>query len=276
MGSNDLRSAPPARKSSTTSRRRSPSVLHHEEQPRGAGDRLYNVRMMTSFLPPWRDDSPIREAAWIARCVGDPETTPLSEADLAALASYVRPLEFERGAPVFRAGEASQGVWIVRSGMIELAAGAGRRKIVVQMLYPGSVDGDIQLILGMPLPYSARTLETTKCLFLTAESFETLLHQHPKVARRWLSSVAARVSRGQARVMGLLGRSLTEQTARLLLDEQHDGRVPLPQRTLASMLGVQRPSLNKVLKDLEDKGLIALGYGKIEIKNDKRLESLAH
>jgi CRP-like cAMP-binding protein len=231
---------------------------------------------MTAFLAKWREDSPIREAAWIARCVGDPTTTPLTEADLTALATYLRPLEFDRGAPVFRAGERPEGVWIVRSGMIELAAGAGRRKIVVQMLYPGSVDGDIQLILGMPLPYSARAIEASRCLFLTSESFEALLREHATVARRWLSSVAARVSRGQERLMGMLGRSLMEQTTRLLLDEQHHGRVPLPQRTIAAMLGVQRPSLNKVLKDLEKKELIALGYAQIQIKDAASLEALAH
>lgn len=231
---------------------------------------------MTALLSKWREDSPIREAAWIARCVGDPATTPLTEADLSALATYLQPLEFDRGEPVFRAGERPEGVWIVRSGMIELAAGAGRRKIVVQMLYPGSVDGDIQHILGMPLPYSARAIEASRCLFLTSESFEALLREHPAVARRWLSSVAARVSRGQERLMGMLGRSLIEQTTRLLLDEQHDGRVPLPQRTIAAMLGVQRPSLNKVLKDLENKDLLSLGYGQIQIKDTAGLEALAH
>lgn len=229
---------------------------------------------MTPFLPKWLEDSPLREAAWIARCVGDPSTTPLTEADLTALASYLRPLEFDRDAPVFRAGERSEGVWIVRSGMIELSAGTGRRKIVVQMLYPGSVDGDIQLILDMPLPYSARAIESTRCLFLASEAFDALLREHPMVARRWLSSVAARVSRGQQRVMGLLGRSLVEQTARLLLDEQRDGRVALPQRTLAAMLGVQRPSLNKVLKGLEKKGFIALGYGHIQVTDVEGLASL--
>jgi Mn-dependent DtxR family transcriptional regulator len=66
-----------------------------------------------------------------------------------------------------------------------------------------------------------------------------------------------------------------EQTTRLILDEQHEGKVPLPQRTLAAMLGVQRPSLNKVLKDLEHKGLISLGYGHIQIEDEDRLGSLA-
>lgn len=34
----------------------------------------------------------------------------------------------------------------------------------------------------------------------------------------------------------------------------------LPQWTLAAMLGVQRPSLNKVLKDMEGDRLIRISY----------------
>lgn len=211
----------------------------------------------------------------MARCVGDPKTAPLDERDLTALARYLQPIEFERGSPVFRTGERPHGVWIVRSGTIELSVGAGTRKIVVQLLYPGNVDGDIQLILGMPLPYFGRAMEASRCLFLTPDSFETLLREHPAVARRWLSSVAARLSQAQARLMGLLGRSLVEQTTRLLLDEQHSGKILLPQTTLAAMLGVQRPSLNKVLRDLEKRGLIKLGYALIEVTSEDGLEELA-
>jgi Mn-dependent DtxR family transcriptional regulator len=39
------------------------------------------------------------------------------------------------------------------------------------------------------------------------------------------------------------------------------------------MLGVQRPSLNKVLKELERDGLIRIGYAAIEILD---LAGLAH
>jgi CRP/FNR family transcriptional regulator, cAMP and macrophage regulator len=69
----------------------------------------------------------------------------------------------------------------------------------------------------------------------------------------------------QAHILGLLGGSLTTQAARLLVGEADGERVALPQRTLAAMLGVQRPSLNKVLKDLERDGLIRIGYSAIDI-----------
>lgn len=39
----------------------------------------------------------------------------------------------------------------------------------------------------------------------------------------------------------------------------------LPQRTLAAMLGVQRPSLNKVLRQFEQQGLLELSYRSVRI-----------
>lgn len=49
----------------------------------------------------------------------------------------------------------------------------------------------------------------------------------------------------------------------------------LPQRTLAAMLGVQRPSLNKVLKDLECDGLIKISYSAIEVLDQAKLAARA-
>lgn len=211
----------------------------------------------------------------MARCVGDSQTTPLREEDLTALASYLSSRDHERGALLFHAGDAPPGALIMRAGLAEMVVGSGPRRSVVGLLRPGEVDGDLQLILGMAMPYSARTLESTQVLALEPANFESLLSEHPTIARRWLSSVAARVSASQARIMELLGRSLVEQVARLLLDEARDGRIPLPQRTIAAMLGAQRPSLNKVLKQLEEEGLVSLGYAEVRIEQPKALESFA-
>ncbi|MQA85724.1 MAG: helix-turn-helix domain-containing protein [Streptosporangiales bacterium] len=142
---------------------------------------------------------------------------------------------------------------------------------VVQVLRSGDVDGDIALLLGKPLAYTARAAHPTTCLYLDRVAFDRLLETRPAIARRWLSSVAGRLAHSQARILGLLGRSLTAQTAQLLLDEAVDGQVTFPQRTLAAMLGAQRPSLNKVLKALEADDLIRIRYAAIEILNPATL-----
>lgn len=80
---------------------------------------------------------------------------------------------------------------------------------------------------------------------------------------------------GQQRIIGLLGQSLPCQVARLLLDEAVQDEVLLQQRTVAAMIGVQRPSLNKVLKDFERRGLLTVGYGSIAVRDPRGLERIA-
>jgi len=221
-------------------------------------------------VPAGITEAQIRQAAWVARCVGRGQSAPLRPSDLTALASTLVARIFRPGSVLFGGGQAP-GVWIVRDGRIELAVGSGRRRAVVQLLRPGDVDGDIQLLLEMPLPYTGRAVSEVTCLFLTPEDFEELLATRPAIARRWLSSVAQRLAASQARVLALLGGSLAAQAASLLAEEAVEGRVELPQRTLAAMLGVQRPSLNKVPKDLEHDGLIPISYSTIEVLDRARL-----
>lgn len=212
------------------------------------------------------DDSHLRDAAWVARCVGRGSTSPLAAGDVAALADTLSPVELRAGQPLFGVnGDQQPGVWIVRSGHVELAATSDRGRAVVGVLRPGDVEGDIPLLLGMPLPYTARAVDAVECLHLTAADFEALLARHPAIARRWLSSVAQRLATSHDRLIGLLGRPLPAQLAGLLLDEADDDVVQLPQRTLAAMLGVARPSLNKVLKDLERRGYLSVGYASVRL-----------
>ncbi len=176
---------------------------------------------------------------------------------------------------LFKQGEPQSGVWVLRTGMVELTVANGRRPLVVQVLRPGDVEGDISLLLGRPPPYGAHALDEVVCLFLPAGSFERLLVERPPVARRWLSSIATRLARSHMRIVELLGRPLAHQVAALLVDEAVDDEVPFPQRTLAAMLGVHRQALNRTLKGFEHEGLVELRYRSISLRDPGRLRAVA-
>lgn len=226
---------------------------------------------MLGLRPP--DPMAVRAAAWMARCVGRGESAPLHPDDLTALSRFVQPQTLKAGAVLFHAGAASTGVWIIRNGTAELTVGTGARRVAVSLLHPGDVDGDIQLLLDMPPPYTARAVGELDTYFIPAGAFDTLLSSHPAISRRWLTSVASRTTSSQTRILDLLGATLTQQTARLLLAEADatTGTVHLPQRVLSAMLGVQRTSLNKVLRDLEREGTIELGYRTIRLRRSDEL-----
>lgn len=211
----------------------------------------------------------------MARCVGRGEWAPLSDADLDELRTRLESIDFPRGAPLFPQGSPPDGVFIVRSGRVELSHREGRRRMVLRYLRPGDVDGDIGLILGMPRPYSGRAVGDVRALRLSATDFEAVIATHPALARRWLSSVAARLVFAQHRVLELSSGDLHRQVAMLLLDECQDGIVELPQQSLSALLGATRSAVNRVLRDLERSGVVTLGYSRVEVVDPARLDGIA-
>lgn len=218
----------------------------------------------------------VREAWWVARCVGKGEWAPLGNDDLADLASRLSTTSYEPGAQLFAQGEAPDGVYIVRDGRVELVwRGSMRRRLIVQILHPGDVEGDICTILGLPPPYSARALDHVEALVISSGDLETLLATRPQVARRWLSSVAARLVHAQHRILQLQDRDIREKVASLLLDEAREGVVELPQESLAALLSVRRQTVNVVLREFERAGLVRTAYRLVSIEDRPGLELAA-
>lgn len=207
----------------------------------------------------------LREALWVSRCVGHAETTPLRPADVEGLASLIQVRMLVAGEPLVRAGEEPTAVCIVRDGCLELAVHGATGRQVIQTLRPGDIDGDIQMLLGKPMPYETRANTDTTCLLIERAAFEQLLATHPQLSRRWLTSVSQRLARSHSRLTNLLGQPLEVQVAQLLLEEQVDDVVNLTQTTVAALLGVRRPSVNRVLKRFARAGMVQVSYGKVQI-----------
>jgi CRP-like cAMP-binding protein len=216
----------------------------------------------------------LRDALWVSRCVGRAETAPLRPEDVEGLARFIQVRTLAVGEPLHRAGEHPAAVCIVREGGLELAVQGPGGRMVIQTLRAGDIDGDIQMLLGIPMPYEARAHLEATCLMLEREAFEELLGTHPQLSRRWLTSVSQRLARSHSRLTSLLGQPLEVQVAQLLLEERVDDVVTLTQSTVAGLLGVRRPSVNKVLRRFARSGMVEISYGKVRILDSAALMSL--
>lgn len=214
-------------------------------------------------------------ASWVARAVGWPQEAPLRREDLLVLARLLQRRRVRAGSAIFDEGVAPRSVCIIESGSVELVVGPSGSRNVVGLLRPGDVDGDAQILLSQVFAYSARAADEVTCLILNAEDFRKLLRENQALAFRWITSISARLARSQSRVITLLGKSVEQQISRLLLDEAEDGRVELPQVTMAAMIGVTRSSLNRSLRKLEERKMIRRGYKEIEILDHEGIERRA-
>ena len=214
-------------------------------------------------------------AAWVAANLADAQRTPVTRADLDILGRHLIATIIERGEVLFDRGGVPRGVWILRSGAVELISGSGRDKAVVRILGPGEAVGDVQLIRGVPSMFKARAADHCESLFIPGAEFLELLASSATIARRWTSKLAVQVSRNHERITELLTSSLRARVVRFLLTESVDDAFSHSQSTIASMLGVHRSSVNEVLRELEASGAVEVGYRYISIMDREKLDQLA-
>lgn len=216
-----------------------------------------------------------RFGSWLACCLGRGDRAPVSEDDVADLVAEVGQQHHAGGTFVFRQGDPAAQVHIIREGAVELSRMSRGRRVTLQVLRPGDVFGDVPLFLGEPEPFDARAVVDSIVLSMDAPTLFRLLSTRPRLMRRWMISLAGRMSGLQQRLIDVLAGGLEAQLASVLLHQADDmGRVVTSQAELAALVGAQRTSVQRVLKQLADAGLLEVGYRKIDLIDRAGLVSL--
>lgn len=250
--------------------------------PRGTREASRRVSGNVTTLPATRPP-PIRgagrstapHAAWLACCLGRGALAPVEPGDAAALAAELEERRYAAGTAIFRQGDAPARVHILRRGLVELSRPLGRRRVALQVLHPGDAFGDVPLLVRIPEPFDAVALEDSVVLSIDSLALTRLLETRPRLAHRWLISVAERMSELQGRLVDLLAGDMEAQVASFLVREAENGRVDLSQAVLAELVGGRRTSVNRVLKALEARGLVGLRYRGVDILDREGLLAVA-
>ena len=187
------------------------------------------------------------------------------------------------GEMLFRQGDAAGGFYALVSGTLKMSSLSedGKEAILV-VLESGNWFGEISLIDGQPRTHDATALGAAEVLLLPRAAFDALMRRRP-FAQAIAAMLAARIRLLYGIVEDVTLRSTRARVARrLLLLARGDAtmsplpraRVPVSQESLAMMLGLTRQTLSKELKWLAAEGLIALGYGYIDVLSAARLAAL--
>ena len=186
-----------------------------------------------------------------------------------------RRLRLPAGTRVFAAGEACAGFPVVLEGSIRVAqCGAQGRELVLYRVGPG--EGCIltsSCLLG-DVPYTAEGVaETdTELLLLPRPAFLELLAHEP--FRRFVFGLfAERLAELTALVDAVAFRRLDARLAERLLG--HGSAVETTHQALAAELGTVREIVSRVLKQFEERGLVRLGRGRVEVLDAAGLRAIA-
>ena len=201
----------------------------------------------------------------------------LSDTELLQLAERARARSFKRGEMLFRKDDPGTHLYVVLDGAVKIALpGEFGQEALVAIMRPGDFFGELALFDGSPRSASATALEDTRAALLARDDFLAFLEGHPAAVRVVVDALAKTIRRLSDRVEDLIFLDVPSRVAKYLLDlAQVDGEqtleLTLTQDELAAFIGASRVSVNRVLGDLERRGIIEIRRRHIVIRDADKL-----
>lgn len=202
-------------------------------------------------------------------------TAPLSADDAAALVDIMTVRKAKAGEALFCRNDDLHQIFVLECGSVALARPNADRTSFLNLLEPGDIFGDVGQLVGRPAPVDAVVLEDATVLVMEGEALMGLMMTRPRVAMRWMASLAARLAVAQDRLEELLAGPLDYQLASMLMHlADDDGAVAVSQQTISHLLGSRRPSIARSLANLERRGFIEKQYRRIQVLDGPGLKAL--
>ncbi len=130
--------------------------------------------------------------------------------------------------------------------------------------------------------FPVNVVATSECciLFIAKSNFTALLQGHAAILQNYLTIISNRSKFLSNKIMFLNFKNLKSKIAAFLLQKQHEQqslqlRLTETQQDLADYLGVARPSLARVLKEMKDEQLIEIQGKTVVLLNLAKLKQEA-
>jgi CRP/FNR family transcriptional regulator len=207
-----------------------------------------------------------------------PVFSTLAVEELERVAEVAVPRRFDGGEVVFREGDQSDTCYIVRTGRCRaIREHPDGRSITLAQFGPGDIFGELAMFDDESRSATVEAIDPTEATAILGADMRRLLHQHPDIAVKLISSLGRRLRETNERLARQSFQTVQSRVAAVLVQlaeaEAGDGDVLITstQADLAQLAGSSRESASRFLAVLERAGIITQGRGKLVIHDREAL-----
>jgi len=216
----------------------------------------------------------------------EPLAARLRESDRAELLRHTSAKRFARNEVVFHEGDPGNSLHIVETGLfVARSSSTLGHVLTVNVFKPGAVFGELSL-LSAESTRSATVvaMRAGRTRVLRRDDLQQLRAVNAgRVIEEFLVNVLIDRNRVlTAQLIELLFTPTTKRIQRQLLqledlgvDDGSDGWIRISQEELSMMTATTRATVNRVLRDLEKRGIVELARGRIRIVDRSRLAAVS-
>lgn len=193
----------------------------------------------------------------------------LAAADLQQLGEQLHVKVFPVNTPLMTAEQPGEAVYFISSGTVKVhAEQADGRDVMIAILGPGDLVGEMSAFGQHQRSASVHTLEATKVYWTERETFQRWLKTMPVLACNLAEMLAERLRHANEQIQALAALDTEGRVARQLLSfaerygqpqAERDVYIPirLTQGDIAALVGATREHTNKILVSYKERGYLS-------------------
>ena len=196
-----------------------------------------------------------------------------------------RILEIPRAQRIYLAGDPSDQIFLLKAGIVKITTGGpDGQDTILAFLYPGDIFGELAIVDDSPRDHVATAHEDTVLCAINRDLLLQMVQQSPALGYQITKLMGLRLRRFRTRVEELLYKSAPARIAHTLLDLAADYGVRdnagiiislrLSQGDLGNLVGLARETVNIVLQDFRQQGLVEADRQRIRIKDPDGLRAV--
>jgi CRP/FNR family cyclic AMP-dependent transcriptional regulator len=195
-----------------------------------------------------------------------PLFSQLTPAQSEILGSAVVKRRFKRAEALVEQGQKSDALYILLTGRARVVSCDSRgREVILATLGPGDYLGEMSIIDNNPHSATVRAEVQTDVLQLNRAEFTRCLADNAAMSMAVMRGLVKRLRHADRKIESLALLDVYGRVAHSLLDMASPDaqgvqivREKISRQDLAKMVGASREMVSRVMKDLEDRGLIEL------------------
>lgn len=209
----------------------------------------------------------------------------LAKESLMTLQKITTMQEFPKSQPIYFAHDPSNSIFFLKKGRVKLTRTSQEGKeMIIALINPGEVFGEMSFIDAEQRTDYAIALDECLICAITKQDFKEFVEQNPSLNLKITKLIGFRLRKYSERIEDLVFKDATQRVISFLLSLAEDqGKVVgeeifvkpfLTHQDIAEITACSRQTVNAILTDLREQGVINFDRKKLIIKKRKELDNI--
>ncbi len=185
-----------------------------------------------------------------------------------------------KGTVLFREGDIGQEMYIIQSGRVKISKTVRNIEKTLSVIGKGEFFGEMAILNDKPRSATAEVVDDSEILVIDRNTFETMIKGNTEIALRIIKKLSQRLQEADNQIENLLIKDNTSRLVNLLAKIAKDKGIDTVMggividttaEDMASMLGMAREQVDKVIEKIAKSRIIDIKQGRIIVTNREQL-----